>query len=91
MDIIHYQIRVQGRVQGVGYRAFASRLAKNYLIKGYVKNMPDGSVLIEAEGDKEILEEFVRQCRQGSGWANVDQVKVGESPPVGYDDFRIRY
>lgn len=91
MNIVHYQIFVSGRVQGVGYRAFASRLANNFALKGFVKNMPDGSVYIEAEGEEEILDQFVHQCKQGPGWANVAQVKVVKSPPVGHGAFHVRY
>ena len=91
MPKIHYQLHVSGKVQGVGYRAFVSRLAVNFALTGYVKNMPDGEVYIEAEGEREILDQFVKNCKQGPGWASVKQVKVIEAPLIGYEGFRVRY
>ncbi len=49
---------VHGFVQGVGYRAYVSSIANKYGIKGYVKNMPDGSVEILASGNKAALSAF---------------------------------
>lgn len=89
--MVHYQLRVSGRVQGVGYRAFVSRMAANFALKGFVKNMPDGTVYIEIEGDREILDQFVQKCKEGPGWANVEQVKIVQGPLTGYEDFRVRY
>lgn len=89
--MVHYQLRVSGKVQGVGYRAFISRLATNFALKGFVKNMPDGTVYIEVEGDKEIIDQFVQKCKVGPGWANVEQVKAFQAPLTGYEDFRVRY
>jgi len=62
---IRYTIRVTGRVQGVGFRYSTLREAQNENITGYVKNMPDGSVEIEAEGSKDQLDIFVEWCRRG--------------------------
>jgi acylphosphatase len=90
-DSIHYQLLVKGRVQGVGYRAFASRLAAGYNLKGYVKNMPDGSVRIEVEGPREILDQFVHSCKEGPVWARVEEVLATQSPIEGYSDFKVRY
>lgn len=89
--MVHYQLRVAGKVQGVGYRAFVSRMAINFALKGFVKNMPDGTVYIEAEGDREVLDQFVQKCKQGPGWANVGQINLIQAPLIGYEDFRVRY
>lgn len=91
VKILNYKIQVFGRVQGVGYRDFASRMANGLELVGYVKNMTDGSVLIEAEGDKLILDKFLILCENGPGWANVEKTKVAESPIMGYKDFKVRY
>jgi len=89
--ILHYDIIIKGRVQGVGYRYFALRTAQNLGLKGYVKNNPDGSVLIVAEGEEVLLKKFVAHCKTGPGWAYVDKVKVTEFPVQGYDEFCIKH
>ena len=52
---------VHGFVQGVGYRSLVKHTAEKYSIKGMTKNMPDGSVSIFAEADKETLERFEKE------------------------------
>ncbi|HOK26280.1 MAG TPA: acylphosphatase [Bacteroidales bacterium] len=88
-EIVLYKIQVTGYVQGVGFRYCTVREARRLGIKGYVRNMPDGSVYIEAEGDREQLEALVRWCNEGPGY--VESVKVSTYPPVGYKDFSIKY
>lgn len=82
---------VFGRVQGVGYRAFASRIAKNLGLVGYVKNMPDGNVQMEVEGDRQALDKLLILCKAGPGWANVEKINATESPAQGFQDFKVRY
>ena len=86
-DKLLYKIYVRGLVQGVGFRWNASREARNRGITGYVKNMSDGSVYIEAEGHREQLRAFVEWCRIGTGY--VESVDTDIFPPYGYSDFRI--
>jgi acylphosphatase len=81
---------VTGRVQGVGFRYYTQRKAKELGIKGYVQNRPDGSVYIEGEGDPSILSDFVLWCQKGPPWAKVTQVKLSPLPPVGHKEFSIR-
>ncbi|MEA2042812.1 MAG: acylphosphatase [Bacteroidota bacterium] len=88
---IHYNIRVWGRVQGVGYRFNCKREAKAMGITGFVKNRPDGSVYIEAEGDASNLEIFVSRCKKGPTYAHVDKVHINKSEPVGFSEFKISY
>lgn len=85
-----YSIRVMGRVQGVGFRYYTEKKAKEIGLTGYVQNQPDGSVLIEAEGQEHQLFEFINWCHKGPQWARVQNVIQSEMPPVGYDRFRIR-
>ena len=89
--IVCYKIRVTGRVQGVGFRYSALNEARRHDIKGYVKNMPDGSVSIEAEGPEEQLDAFLRWCRKGPATGYVESVNVNPLPPAGYKEFRIEY
>jgi len=55
-DIVSLTATVRGRVQGVFFRAFVQRLARQLGISGYVRNLPDGSVEIRAEGEKSQLD-----------------------------------
>ncbi|MCU0460089.1 MAG: acylphosphatase [Bacteroidales bacterium] len=86
-----YRIHVTGLVQGVGFRWSAAREAWKLGITGYVKNMPDGSVYLEAEGSREQLDEFAGWCRRGPGMGFVDHTEVTEATPAGYSEFRIEH
>lgn len=86
-----YKIHVKGRVQGVGFRWSAVREARSLGINGFVKNLSDGSVYLEAEGTRGQLKEFLNWCRQGPGFGNVESVSADPWPPVNYKDFRIEY
>jgi acylphosphatase len=86
-----YKIHVLGRVQGVGFRWSAVNKARDLGIKGYVKNLSDGSVYIEAEGYSEQLEAFVEWCKKGPGYGFVESVKSDPFPPENYSDFHIEY
>ena len=75
----HYNITVRGRVQGVGFRYNASRQALTLGLDGFVKNMPDGSVYVEAEGNEAELDEFVDWCRKGPSGSRIIDVIVSKS------------
>ena len=83
------QIRISGRVQNVGFRYHTYQKATELGIVGFVKNMPDGSVYIEAEALEENLNEFVIWCHQGPDWARILEVKVTEQPLGNYPEFSI--
>lgn len=83
-------IIVRGRVQGVGFRYATSAKAQSLNIKGFVKNMPDGSVYIEATGGEASMEAFVLWCQKGPPLARVTEVITEETSPSGLSDFRIR-
>jgi acylphosphatase len=84
-----YKIHITGRVQGVGFRWSAANEARNREIKGFVKNLSDGGVYIEAEGTPVQLNIFVDWCKKGPAFGSVESVKVEAVPPVNYTDFRI--
>lgn len=86
-----FKIHIRGYVQGVGFRWSAAREAKNLGITGYVKNMSDGSVYIEAEGYPDNLKEYVEWCRKGPGAGYVESVATESFPPVDYKEFRIEH
>lgn len=84
--------RVIGRVQMVMFRDFASREARALGIKGTVKNNPDGSVSIVAEGDEVVLHAFLELIGKGPLLARVDKVRGDWGEPLGcYKNFDILY
>lgn len=83
-------IQVFGRVQGVGYRYFTRNAAGIAGINGYVRNMADGSVYIEAEGDSAQLEAFTSLCRQGPPRSVVEKITISECPLMNYNVFAIK-
>ncbi len=87
--IKHYNIRVHGLVQGVFFRASAQSKAHEYGIKGYAKNEPDGTVLIEAEGEEDQVQKFIEWCHQGSPSARVEKVDYSEGEVKHYKRFEI--
>lgn len=86
-----YKIHVTGRVQGVGFRWSAASEAKYRGIKGFVKNLSNGSVYIEAEGSREQLNAYVEWCKKGPGLGFVESVKANPFPPVNYTCFKIEF
>lgn len=79
-----------GDVQGVTFRAFAAREARNRGLVGIAKNLPDGSVHIIAEGEAHELESFLLQLRAGPRFARVDRVEENWGDALDtFSDFRI--
>jgi acylphosphatase len=85
------QARVTGRVQGVSFRWYAQDQARTLGVRGWVRNEPDGSVLLHAEGDDEAVDSLVEWCRQGPSMAKVSNVAVREAAPSGATSFDIGY
>lgn len=67
---------VKGMVQGVGFRWFVERQAQARALRGYVRNRMDGSVEVDAEGEKELLQEFLAEIRRGPRSAEVTDTLV---------------
>jgi acylphosphatase len=85
-----YRITVSGKVQNVGFRYHTDRMAQEFDIDGFVRNETDGSVYIEAEGEKDALETFVHWCRRGPQRARVDRFDFQEQPLMNYKGFRVK-
>lgn len=83
-------VNIFGRVQNVGFRYHTQKSAESLHITGFVKNQPDGSVYVEAEGEATNLDHFVLWCHQGPRWARVDRVEIQEMPVQGYERFVVR-
>lgn len=84
-----WHLTVLGDVQGVGYRAATQRRACELGLGGWVRNRPDGSVELEAEGHQRALHDLLLWCEQGPPLARVRRVISSEVPPNGSDWFEI--
>jgi acylphosphatase len=83
---------VYGYVQGVFFRAFVSRRANELGLTGYVRNLPDGAVEVQAEGERKQLEKLISHLRVGPPAAIVERVVTNWSEYTGtYSTFSIRH
>lgn len=81
---------ISGRVQGVGYRAFARQAARDIGATGWARNLANGDVEVQANGSPSQLDDLEARLRQGPRWAEVRSVTASEAPPSGYLGFEIR-
>ena len=89
MDLArHY--RISGRVQGVGYRYFTRRIALRLGVRGWVRNLPDGSVEVHAEASADVLEEFRGELERGPAASEVAGVNVAAARLGPHSVFEIR-
>ena len=87
--MIHLNINIIGKVQGVWFRASTKEKADSLGVKGFIKNEKDGSVYIEAEASNEIMNDFVEWRKKGTKNAVVNEIILKESLIVYYTDFTI--
>ena len=86
------QVVVEGRVQGVFFRAYTEDEARRLGLTGWVRNRRDGAVEALIEGDAQRVTEMVSWLHRGSPQAVVSQVQVTDADPLGdFTDFSIRY
>lgn len=76
-------VRIQGRVQGVGYRAWVDRTARELSLAGWVRNRQDGSVEAEFEGPKSQIDDMLARCWKGPNQAKVTSVEAVSAPVEG--------
>ena len=88
-EVIGRRFSIQGRVQGVGFRDFVHREARNRGLTGYVRNLSDGSVLVCAVGPEKRVAELESLLHRGPQWADVRRVDAEEMPAQPFDEFRI--
>ncbi|HRI39107.1 MAG TPA: acylphosphatase [Nitrospira sp.] len=89
---VRARILVYGRVQGVGFRAFAARVAADLPLFGGVRNLPDGRVELEVEGQKAVIEALEHRLRIGPSAAHVTKVETVWGAATGqYSVFEIWY
>lgn len=86
------RVRVEGLVQGVGFRAFVVQRAGHLGVTGWVRNTPEGAVEVEAQGDARAVEQLLLEVRRGPRMAKVSDMtaeSVREGP--AYPTFEIRW
>ena len=90
MSLVHFDVIVRGRVQGVWYRKYAVQTAKGLGLRGYAANQADGTVRIEVEGQTAQVEEFLAWCSIGPPLAEVTAVERTSGEIKGYANFEVR-
>ncbi len=83
------QVRVRGRVQGVGFRWFVARAARELAVTGWVRNADDGAVEVAAEGGAEQVERLLAALRRGPSQALVQSVEIDEQSPSAAADHPV--
>jgi acylphosphatase len=82
--------RVEGRVQGVGYRAWVESRAREKGLVGWVRNRRDSSVEMVLQGPSDLVEEMLRECRDGPLDADVTKIEILGEGAGAYDGFEVR-
>lgn len=85
-----YQINAYGRVQGVGFRKAVAIEAEKLELTGFAQNRPDGSVLIEIEGEPANTSNFISWCQRGELNQLIEEFKYREVPLRYYSSFEIK-
>jgi len=90
-DHVRVHLKINGRVQGVYFRASTVAQAQHLGVTGWVRNRPDGSLESVAEGSRAKIDELIAWCRRGPSGAQVRQFGVSWQEPTGeFNDFHIR-
>ncbi len=84
------RLRITGRVQGVGYRAWAIETAARLGLRGWVRNRSDRSVEALVIGEEDAVTAMIEACRDGPFAARVTEVHVSDAEDDGSDGFRPR-
>ena len=89
---IRVSINVYGRVQGVAFRHYTRKRARELGVAGWIKNLPDDSVAGLFEGEESAVQSLVEWCRYGPPNARVERIDVRQGVYSGeFDDFDIVY
>jgi len=92
MEKARARVMIEGRVQGVFFRAHTQEMAYLLNLKGWVKNRSDGRVEALFEGDKAKVDQIIQWCHRGPSGASVRHVEVAWENFTGeFDDFSIAY
>ena len=91
MGIITKKLSIKGYVQGVGFRYRVKQKALSLNLRGYVKNLPEGSVEIVVEGEENQVKELVVWCKKGEFGSNIKEGEFKNAPAQKFFFFEIRY
>jgi len=90
-EIVRAHVFVSGRVQGVGYRAFVCQQAELHGLTGWVRNVVDGRVESEVQGDREAVDSFLQDLQRGPMWSIVEHVEIDWMEPGRHEScFEIK-
>ena len=90
MEVEEIRCVVRGKVQGVFYRDFVAKHARHLALTGYVRNTPNFTVEIVAQGYRDSLEKFLAHARKGPFLARVSDIEVEWRAPTGrFQGFEI--
>ncbi|HYQ56050.1 MAG TPA: acylphosphatase [Draconibacterium sp.] len=90
--MVQYEIRVNGRVQGVGFRYYVLQQAKLLHITGWVRNTVDGGVLVKAQGEEAAVKTLIDYLWVGPPLSLVKSIHKAELQLIEtYSDFEVRY
>jgi acylphosphatase len=85
-------IQIHGKVQGVGYRFFATRVARRLGLKGSIENLRDGTVEAHVEGEKKAIEEWLEELKEGPRYAEVTSIDQETKEFTGrLGDFDVKF
>ncbi|HWS70815.1 MAG TPA: acylphosphatase [Thermoanaerobaculia bacterium] len=85
-------IRIHGKVQGVGYRFFATRVARRLGLKGSIENLRDGIVEAQVEGEKKAIDEWLEELKEGPRYAEVTSIEQETKEFTGrLGDFDVKF
>ena len=75
-DNLTVNMKITGKVQGVGFRYYVLRQAQELGIRGWVSNKPNGDVEALAQGEKADLEQFIAKVKEGPSFSRVEDVSL---------------
>jgi acylphosphatase len=85
-------IQIHGKVQGVGYRFFATRVARRLGLKGTIENLRDGTVTAEVEGEKKTIDQWIEELKEGPRYAEVTKIDQETKEFTGrLPDFDVKF
>ena len=85
-------LKIHGKVQGVGYRFFATRVARRLGLKGKIENLRDGSVEAIVEGEKNAIDEWIEELKEGPRFAEVTSIEQETKDFSGkLSDFDVKF
>lgn len=85
-------VRIHGKVQGVGFRFFATRVARRLGLKGWIQNLRDGAVEAYVEGEDKAIDEWLEELREGPRYAEVSRIDQEKRDFTGqYGDFDVKF